>query len=277
MQAVSTTDVLMACASPFSFTPSLPGWRLSRPGRLTLVLKHVGWLVVGMAILTAVDFQIFMSILPQPAPSREKTLSWCYRRPGENLIHDFSYVFSRMFESFPLVLIPMFSLLIIFVPERCHFCLPSWPTVFSWGQASMKQLSHSLKSFQEFVLFLFHEKHSCWKHVSWWLSGSWWKVMTRCTQASWCVAWCPTWMTCPASTSSHSRWPSGQLWWISTALTAWQKRTSFVRPGEYTLKSWDRATGASVARGLMGETGGTSPSNHFLELQFSSSFLFLTD
>lgn len=35
--------------------------------------------------------------------------------------------------------------------------------------ASMNLLSRSFKSFQEVVLFLFHKKHSYWKHVYWWL------------------------------------------------------------------------------------------------------------
>ena len=138
MQAVSTADILMACASPFSFTRSPLGWRLSRPGQQTQLLKPVGWLVADMAILTAADFQIFTSILPQPAPSRGKTLSWCCRRPGKNLIHDFYPMFSRMSESFPLIPVPVFSPYIMFVPERCHFAFHPDPGCLSCAQTSTK-------------------------------------------------------------------------------------------------------------------------------------------
>ena len=129
-QAVNTADILMACASPFSFMRSPLGWRLSRPGQQTQLLKPVGWLVADMAILTAADFQIFTSILPQPAPSRGKTLSWCCRRPGKNLIHDFYPMFSRM--SWVLstdTCSRVFSLHYV-CSWKMSFCLPSWPRMF---------------------------------------------------------------------------------------------------------------------------------------------------
>ena len=58
------------------------GWRRSPPGLPMLVLRNVGWHVVGMATLAAVAFLTSMSHSPHAAPMREKTRSWCCRQLG---------------------------------------------------------------------------------------------------------------------------------------------------------------------------------------------------
>lgn len=119
-----------------------------------MLLKLVGWLVAATAFLTAAVSPVFTSLLPQPAPSREKTLSWCCRRLGENLKSWLPWSANKSLcpsRPFPF---PCFLFMLYLFPK--DIILSSIPThCFYLGVrlASMNHLSHSLTSFQGFVYF----------------------------------------------------------------------------------------------------------------------------
>ena len=78
------TFLISVSISCFSCTPCHQVWKLWVVGRDQMEWSNVGWHAVVMATAMPVVFPKFM-VMPLPtSPMKGRTLSWCFRQPGES-------------------------------------------------------------------------------------------------------------------------------------------------------------------------------------------------
>lgn len=190
------------------------GWRRSLPGLPMLVLKNVGWHVVGMATLAAVAFLTSMSRSPHPAPMREKTQSWCCRPRGmvvsvqrQPCLAIMIFVAEVMGRRVSCITMKLVS---------CFCALP-----YFWQKSICLQLFFASLTLGEMTSL--HSNNS-WVRVAiccLCFSGSLSKATPKLVLGSGLLAWCPTLTISPGNAFSHSTWLL-ELWLCGSMIqSAW--------------------------------------------------------
>ena len=174
------------------------GWRPSLPGLPMLVLRSVGWHVVGMATLAAVAFLTSMSHSPRPAPMREKTQSWCCRQLGM-----VASVQRHSCLGIAIFVAEVMSSRVSHITMKLVSCF--CPLPYFWQKSICLQLF-----FASLTLGKMTSLHSnnLWVRVAicCLFSGSLLKATPKLVLGSRLLAWCPTLTISPGNAFSHSMW-----------------------------------------------------------------------